>query len=386
MGAGAGGAELQQILATRFREQLARQLEGRRAMEADRAFEADQQQKAIENAYRLAGALPSGSELDPNAANMLRAGNLHALIRQESPTLASTALSGVADATNGVPRLLRIAGVVNPGHGARDVYTGTAGQRLAEDSSRALAEQREAVAAARRSEAEARAGRERLVEQLSADPSIPQSTRHWLTGAAAGFNQLTPHDYESPDQHGAHVALDRRAKINDAVEQHQAIRNYDITHPLPIRGVRLAGGDNPQLPNGAQRYALDIARKHGTNYAAALAEANDYLSSQDDHPNLSAQKFIGAVQQAMRRPAGASRIVTLGGQPLAGAASIFGGSSNAAPAAVASGSGRGSAAGPSSRTPSSSGTVKMRAPNGQERDVPAAMVGHYKQLGAAIVR
>jgi len=36
--------------------------------------------------------------------------------------------------------------------------------------------------------------------------------------------------------------------------------------------------------------------------------------------------------------------------------------------------------------PPSAGTVKMRAPNGQERDVPAAEVEHYKAKGATVVQ
>jgi hypothetical protein len=37
------------------------------------------------------------------------------------------------------------------------------------------------------------------------------------------------------------------------------------------------------------------------------------------------------------------------------------------------------------RTAGAAGTVRMRAPNGQTRDVPAAEVDHYRALGAVVV-
>lgn len=43
---------------------------------------------------------------------------------------------------------------------------------------------------------------------------------------------------------------------------------------------------------------------------------------------------------------------------------------------------------PSAKTPPprTSGTVKMQAPNGQQKDVPAAQVNHYKSMGATVVQ
>jgi hypothetical protein len=36
--------------------------------------------------------------------------------------------------------------------------------------------------------------------------------------------------------------------------------------------------------------------------------------------------------------------------------------------------------------PTTSGTIRMRAPNGQESDVAADQVDHYKQLGATVIK
>jgi hypothetical protein len=355
MGGAAGGAEALEQVLTRLRlEQVARSQDrdqrDRLALDRDR-FNADAQVRAENAKYlneqreasaalrnqqradRLTTSLVPGSQLDTGAVDALKSGDLGSLIRHEASQLPSTAIAGQL-APGGVGRPMRIKGLAqtaNAGHDERDVYMGTSAQQQVQ-------QQRDEL--------------QRLVN----DPNTPEQVRQYLTVAAASPNRgsLPGAMFQSPDQPVYQLGADGVLRQAGTVPRGARVTNA----PRPPAGRLAAGADNPQIPRGAQQYALDIASKHGGDYNAALTEANQYLSTQQDHPSLSPQKFIAAVQSAMRRPAGARG----GGQPLP---RVFGGP---APAAAAG-----------------AGTVKMRAPNGQVSDVPAEQVDHFKTLGAKVV-
>jgi hypothetical protein len=209
-------------------------------------------------------------------------------------------------------------------------------QARVDEDARALRTQREAQTNrinAQMDKAEARTSElDRLVSDPSSLAKMAPLQRIVALGNL-GIANVGVHDVESPEEHEGHRRGDRDASFEDFK------RKYDYENqnprPLRIRGARVAGADDPTMPRGSQAYAVEIARKHGGDYQAALAEASEYINGNGrrDHPNLSPQKFLAAVKAAIGRPTGAARP---------------GGGGTAAPQVF--GGGGGSAAAPQSRS------------------------------------
>lgn len=332
-------------LAQRREDREREQQESSRQQQADNAKYLNEQRQAMadlrnqQRADRLTTSLVPGSQLDAGAVDALKSGDLGSLVRHEASQLPSTAISGVLrpNGTNSPLRIVGLAKTANAGHDERDIYQGTAAQQQAQQQ---------------------RAELQRVIE----DPDTPGQVRQYLKVAGASPNKgsLPSSLFQSPDQPVYQLGADGVLRQAGTVPRGARVTNA----PRPTT-ARLAGADNPQIPRGAQQFAIDIANKHGGDYNAALAEANQYLSTQQDHPSLSPQKFIAAVQSAMRRPSGTAHG---GGQQMP---RVFGGSS------VAAGGAAPGAAG---------GTVKMRAPDGTVSEVSADQVAHYTSLGAKVVR
>jgi hypothetical protein len=183
-------------------------------------------------------------------------------------------------------------------------------QRQSAENAGFLNEQRAAAAAKLQADTEAAAARRRETDALLNDPSVPETTKRWMRGAAVGWNQLTPHDYEDPTAHQSHLEAEAQRKADEAFRQHMRTRDYDVAHPLrpiPVKGLRVAQ-DDPSLPLGSQRYIAQIAAKHGNDYNAARAELDAYLNdpqTQRDHPRLSPLKALDALKRIASVPGGA---------------------------------------------------------------------------------
>lgn len=251
---------------------------------------------------------------------------------------------------------------------------------LAADQS--LADSRAAEAARDRAEADKAARRTEGLQRFIDDPSTPPHLRTLLSLNALGVGNVGIHDVETPEVHAAHVRADNQLNADSEFAQWQRRADYTEgqrrSRPVRAIGARVAPGqDDPGLPFGSQRYISAIRQKHGT-FEQALAELNAYLAdpqTQRDHPGLSPQRATNALRQLYTgagRPADPDDDVEAAvGDALAG---------------VGLGGGRAGGAG---RVPGaggqSGGTVKMRAPNGQESDVPAHLVEHYRAKGAVLV-
>jgi hypothetical protein len=172
-------------------------------------------------------------------------------------------------------------------------------QQQAAENSTFLNDQRAATAEKLRADAVAKAGHEQQVNQFLSDPSLSPAVRQWGRGAALGFNQLSVHDYESPEAHQSHLTADAQRKSDESFNLHQRERDYDNSHPAPIR-VRDLKFDDPSLPLGSQRYLAEIARKHPNDLAGATAELSAYVNdpqTQAAHPRLSPVKAIEALHR-----------------------------------------------------------------------------------------
>lgn len=297
LGAGAGADMLQEVLRNHYQRiadaQRIKQEQQRLDLERQRlAADADYRRQSLDaladqrnatvalrnqqRADRLSAALAPGSALDAGAVEALRSGDLGSLVEHQ----AATPLRIVGAASAGGPGLT--LPVLNPGNPERDVYRGTGTQQ---EQVRQRTE----------------------IQRLMADPNTPDSVRQYLmvaqaTGVHGG--SLPAALFQSSDQDVVGRNPDGSLVSLGSVPRGARIVNIGGGRP---RGGAM-GGDNPALPLGAQRYALDIAAKHGTDYNGALAEAQQYLAdpqTQQDHPRLSPQKFLAAVQSAMRRPGGA---------------------------------------------------------------------------------
>ena len=179
-------------------------------------------------------------------------------------------------------------------------------QQQQAENSRVLNDERTASAERIRAAAAAKTDHDAQVQGFFNTPGLSPAVQQWARGAALGFNQLTPHDYEAPDVHRAHVDADAKQKADEAFAQHRRTRDYDNAHQAP---VRIAGAkvvtDDPSLPLGAQRYIAQIATKHADDPNAARAELSAYLNdpqTQSVHPQLSPVKALEALKRSA--PAG----------------------------------------------------------------------------------
>lgn len=250
---------------------------------------------------------------------------------------------------------------------------------LATDKS--LADARAAEAARDRAEADKAARRQEGLQRFIDDPSTPPQLRTLLSLNALGVGNIGIHDVETPEAHADHTRAENQLKVDNEFTQWQRRADYTENQrrnrPTRIVGARLAPGqDDPALPFGTQRYLTNIRQKHPT-FDAALVELNTYLADPQthrDHPSLSAQRAASALRQLYSgggRPADPDGDVDAAvGEALEG---------------VGLGGGRAGGSGRVPRGGTQPGTVKMRAPNGQESDVPAHLVEHYRAKGAVLV-
>jgi hypothetical protein len=375
-GAGAGAEQLQSIIARhaieayRNRELALREREAderlavqRENLERQRGNDAylQEQRGALadlrrqQQADRLAGNLPVGGSVDATARDTLQAGGLGSLVQHQDATLGSRNLSGVlgSDGTPGAPLRLkgRIVSTDNPGAAARDEYLGTAAQQQA-------------------------AQQTAKVQELIDDPDTPDQVRRYLQiQHASGSHGSLP----------SALFADPAEKAQRDLDLFKAKRDYTTAHPMPARAstsTRLAPGqDDPALPRGAQAYIASIAAKHGgADWDGARGELVDYLAQQQDHPGLSADRAMKALQTAMRRPTGTrSGYAAPGGGP----ATVLDPPASTSPARMAAIDGRPTRAAATAARP---GFVKMRAPDGTVRDIPQDEVEHFVSRGATVVR
>ncbi len=181
-------------------------------------------------------------------------------------------------------------------------------QQQQAENSRVLNDERTASAERIRAAGAAKAEHDAQVQGFLNTPGLSPAVQQWARGAALGFNQLTPHDYEAPDVHRAHVDADAKQKADEAFAQHRRTRDYDNAHPAPMRiaGAKVVT-DDPSLPLGAQRYIAQIATKHGGDLDTARAELSAYLAdpqTQTVHPHLSPIKALDALKRATAGTAG----------------------------------------------------------------------------------
>lgn len=213
---------------------------------------------------------------------------------------------------------------------------------------------------------------------------------------------------ETPDEHGAHVKADDAAKFGDWQRRSDYTEQQRRSRPARLTG-RIVGADDPSLPLGSQRYALEIAQKHGDDFESAQAEAAAYLNdpqTQRDHPRLSPDKFMGAVRRGMSRPTGRRDELfppantSQGGGRGAGPGVVRGrlttggggqvplhqwsdGSTRAYPE-TAKGAATSQQPAQARPAPAASAPVKMIAPDGRELMVPADKVEEARKRGAKI--
>jgi hypothetical protein len=173
------------------------------------------------------------------------------------------------------------------------------------DNDKSLALGREAEAARDRAAAEKEANRLKGLQALIDDPTTPAPLRNLLRLNALGVGNVGIHDVEGTDAHSAHVRAENALKSENAFDDWRRRADYTEqqrrNRPVLIaRGARLAPGqDDPSLPHGAQRYLVEIARKHAGDYNAAVSELNSYLQhpqTRADHPGLSPTKALNALR------------------------------------------------------------------------------------------
>ena len=175
------------------------------------------------------------------------------------------------------------------------------------ENSGALREQRETAAADREAVTKARTARDQFISGLTTEPSAFYKMPKALRIIAAGQHgiSLGEHAVESPDEHTAHLTAERQSEFDEWKRRQDYDEQQLRTRPVRIRGAQPRPTDDPTLPRGSQLYALEIARKHGGDWASAQAEALTYLNDQQtaqDHARLSPDKFMSAVRRAMGRP------------------------------------------------------------------------------------
>ena len=164
-------------------------------------------------------------------------------------------------------------------------------------TNKSLADYRAAEAERDRAAAASGEQKQKIIGQLIADPSLPEATRKWLTGATQGFNQLAVHDYEGAGEHQAHLDIDDQRKRTAAFEDWKQRENYRETQRRNRPVVGRLVMDDPTLPLGVQSHLTQLRGRHG-DFNAALAEFQNSLEAhQRAHPRLSPVKAVNALRQ-----------------------------------------------------------------------------------------
>jgi hypothetical protein len=168
-------------------------------------------------------------------------------------------------------------------------------RQLAAD--KGLADSRAAEAERDRAAATATTAKADAVKQFISDPSLPPHVTKWLQGASLGYNQLTPHDYEDPAAHRAHLETENKAKRDAEFSEFK--RRTDYTEGVRQNRPRVGRlvYDDPTLPNGVQKHLTEI-RQRNPDFNSALGELqNSWAQHQQAHPNASPLKAVRALQQ-----------------------------------------------------------------------------------------
>lgn len=200
-----------------------------------------------------------------------------------------------------------------------------------------LREERQAQTEARNAAVARQTERDNYLAGLAKDPTAfnAMTPAQRIVGLARyGVNNLSVHDLETPQEHGAHLKTDQDVKFSEWQRQH----DYTVAHPLrqpadPVatflaRQEARATMDDPALPRGVQDYIAQISARN-PDFTSGRAEfVNAIPSLRRDHPNLSAERAIDALHKAY----GTVRNGAAGSPDDALVANVLGGASGGAAA------------------------------------------------------
>jgi hypothetical protein len=354
--ASAGADALQQLLARlaaeHFRTRQQEQEQQRIGLEQQRANDesewrrmnaeslADQRQqlgdvRATQRATTITGRLRPRAEISDATGQLLEAGGLGDTFRREGASPGTPEIPGVPGMFMDMPSTPKLTG--------RLVYQGTPEQQHAERL-------------------------QTMLDQIAADPNTAANVRLWAQTGARGAPPAPVRATQRVVAPGGYVIDDSGKVLFHAPDR-------------STEAERNAGRDDPSLPRGVQDYIGQLTTKHPDFTAARADLVQTWPQITAAHPHASQVKAIDALRRGFAQPGGSGldsfingiMAGSVGGGRGGGPAGAGGQTPVRVAGAQVAGAGVGT-------------TVRMRAPNGMVKDIPADQVEHYKGLGAKVVQ